>query len=466
MMSARSGAGRLPWLILLAAAFAVVLGAPLLLQVREELAASAEDDPLPGNLPEKMLTILSVHSDTIRYEFERAFSRWTAEEHGFTVWIEWLDLGGTTQATKALLDRFKQTPGGVDMDIFFGGGLDPFLEMARRGLLERVELPEHIIGPIPQSFAGTPLYDAEQRWFGAALAGFGIMFNRPVLDMLGLPEPYEWADLGRPEYFTWVASADPRQSGSMHAMYEIILQAYGWEKGWQVVAALGANCRGFTSQASDVPKDVSTGEAACGMAIDFYALQAVAEVGGERLEFRLPENLTVVNPDAVAVLKGAPHPDLARLFIEFVLSERGQRLWIQRPGTPGGPAKHLLARLSVIPGLAKRYPDDAFVTLDPYQFDGIQLDSELTSRRWRILNDLLGACVIDVHGELAAAWKRLRHLPAGDPRVAELFAAPVSEQELMDLAGAPWDKPALRAETTARWAAEASARYRRLREAY
>jgi len=465
MIRARTGSGRLPYLIVLAVAFAVVLGAPLVLQVRQAPAAVAGGATPPSDLPEKSLTIVCVHTDTIRYEFERAFSRWTAEEHGFTVKIDWLDLGGTTQTTKAVLDKFKQRPDGIGIDIFFGGGVDPFLEMSRRGLLEPVELPPEVLDPIPQSFSGMDIYDADHRWFGAALAGFGIMFNRPVLDMLHLPEPYEWADLGRPEYFTWVASADPRQSGSMHAMYEIILQAYGWEKGWRVVASLGANCRGFTSQASDVPKDVSAGEAAAGMAIDFYALQAVAEVGGGRLEFRLPEKLTVVNPDAVAVLKGAPHPDVARLFIEFVLSERGQKLWILRPGTPGGPTKYLLARLSVIPGLAKRYPDDAFVTLDPYRFGGIQLDSELTSRRWRILNDLLGACIIDVHGELAAAWKRLRHLPPGDRRREQLFAVPISEEELMALAAGPWDDPALRAQTIAQWASEASARYRRLQEA-
>ena len=248
----------------------------------------------------------------------------------------------------------------------------------------------------------------------------------------------------------------------MHTIYEIILQAYGWEKGWAAEAAMGANCRGFTSQASDVPKDVSTGEAAAGVAIDFYALQAVAEVGDDRLQFQLPPKLTVVSPDAIGVLKGAPHEALAKLFIQFVLSERAQKLWILNPGTPGGPSRYLLGRLSVIPGLTKKYEQDAFVHLDPFAFGGIKLDSDLTSRRWRILNDLLGACIIDVQDQLAAAWKVLRKLPPDDPRRIELFKPFVSEKELMDLAGAPWDDPKVRAETISRWSAAASARYKRL----
>jgi len=465
MNTHRTGAGRLPYLILLGLAFAVVLGTPLVLHVREEPGPTAEGAPTPSNLPEKTLTILSVHSDTIRYEFERAFSQWTAQTQGYTVKVNWLDLGGTTQATKALLDRFKQTPDGVDIDIFFGGGVDPYLELARRDLLEPVDVPADILDPIPQSFSGMDIYDPQHRWFGAALSGFGIMFNHPVLQMLKLPEPVEWADMGRPEYFTWVAAADPRQSGSMHTMYEIILQAYGWEKGWEVVASMGANCRGFTNNASDVPKDVSTGEAAVGMAIDFYALQAVAEVGDNRLEFRLPPKLTVVSPDAMGVLKGAPHPELAKLFVQFVLSERAQKLWILNPGTPGGPSRYLLGRLSVIPDLTKKYEADAFVHLDPFAFGGIQLNSDLTSRRWRILNDLFGACIIDVQDKLAAAWNVVRRLPAEDPRRAELFKPFVSEKELMDLSGAPWDDPSVRAQTISRWAADASARYRRLKEA-
>jgi len=333
-------------------------------------------------------------------------------------------------------------------------------------LLAPCDLPEDVIGPIPQTYSGMEVYHPDRLWFGACLAGFGIMYNKPVLEMLDLPEPATWADLARPEYFTWVASADPRQSGSMHMVYEIILQAYGWEKGWEVVTRIGANCRGFTSQASDVPKDVSAGEAACGMAIDLYALRAIAEAGSDRLAFVLPQGLTVVNPDAIAMLKGAPHREVACLFIQFVLSEHGQKLWVLRVGAPGGPRKHQLYRLPLIPGFARRFGDDAVVTFDPFEFEGgVEFDPDKKNLRWRILNDLLGACVIDVRDELSAAWRRLKDLPDTDPRRRKLLSPPVSEDELLELAREKWDDPAFRAQTKSDWSRDASVRYRRLMEA-
>jgi len=455
------------WLYgLIALAFAVVLGIPFALHREEQAFVWDESDIDAMDLPQKDLIIITPHSETIRTEFEHGFRRWAAETHGYDVQIEWLDVGGTLDAMKWVADRFKQLPDGINVDLFFGGGVDPFFEFRDRGLLQPCSLPEDVLSPIPQTYAGMELYDAKQRWFGACLAGFGIMYNKPVLEALHLPEPRTWADLGKPEYFTWVASADPRKSGSMHMVYEIILQAYGWEKGWEVVASIGANCRGFTGKASDVPKDVSTGEAACGMAIDLYALRAIAEAGSDRLAFRLPDGLTVVNPDGIAMLKGAAHPEIAQLFIEFVLSEPGQKLWVLRAGAPGGPKVHQLYRLPLIPGFAQRFGNDAVVEFDPFEFEGgADFDPEKKNKRWRILNDLLGACIIDAKDELAAAWEHIRALPEDDARRRELLAPPLSEDALMRLAADKWDDASFRAETMADWSRTARAKYRRLMEA-
>lgn len=410
------------------------------------------------------LVIISPHSQTIQTEFAAAFSQWAAEVHGRKAEIEWRDVGGTTQATKYVLDRFEQDPEGIKVDAFFGGGVDPFLHFLQRDLLHRCNLPEDVLAPIPQTHAGTEVYDTEQRWFGACMSGFGILCNKQLLKRLNLPEPLTWADLGRPEYYTWVTSADPRQSGSIHMAYEIILQAYGWEEGWAHVLRIGANCRGFSAGASEVPQVVSVGEAACGMAIDYYAQRAVAEAGEANLGFVLPDRLTVVNPDGMGVLKGAPNAELAELFMEFVLSERGQKLWMLRAGAPGGPREHTLYRLPIIPGMVKRYADNAVVRLDPFEFKGgIEFDIEKKNQRWGILNDLLGACIIDVHEELQAAWQALRKRPEGDPRLAELLAPPIGEPELLDLGGSKWDAT-LKAETVASWSREAAKRYRRLAE--
>ncbi len=440
----------------------------LLLVLALPFALKRDQEQVPGKergLPSKKLVIVSPHAESIRREFGWAFSDWTAENEGFTVEFEWLDVGGTLQAIRYVDDQFEQTPGGIGIDLFFGGGVDPYLHLAGKGLLHRCSIPEDVLEPIPRTYAGMEIYDKDQEWFGACLAGFGLLYNKPVLEFLEMPEPEAWADLGRPGYFTWISSADPRKSGSMHMVYEIILQAYGWEKGWETVMRIGANCRAFSRQASDVPREVSAGEAACGMAIDTYALRAVAQAGGDRLAFRLPERLTVVNPDGIGVLKGAPHVELAESFVEFVLSERGQKLWILRAGAPDGPRRHQLYRLPLIPGLAARYPGNAVVTFDPFEFEGgVEFDSEKKNVRWRILNDLIGARIIDPHPELAKAWQVLRSLPEGHPGRRKLLSPPVSEEELLRLAETKWDDPYFRAEKIAGWSGQASNLYVRLAE--
>jgi ABC-type Fe3+ transport system substrate-binding protein len=438
--------------ILFGLTFLAVLGLPFLFR-----------PPTEASVGEKELVVLSVHTETIRREFERAFSEWTAKAQGYTVHIDWLDVGGTNEAIRYVDDQFRQSPEGIKIDMLFGGGLDPFLHFADEGLLERCHLPEEVLAPIPRSVAGGEVYDPQQRWFGTCLAGFGVMYDKAVLRFLNLPDPETWADLGRPRYFTWVSSADPRQSGSIYMAYEIMLQAYGWDRGWGELMRIGGNCREFSRQASQVSLDVSTGEAACGMAIDFYALRAIAEVGEDKLGFVLPKPLTVINPDCIGLLKGAPHRDLAELFIRFILSEEGQRLWILKPGVPGGPRKYALYRLPVIPALARRYGDKAAVRIDPFAFqETIPFDAEKKNVRRRIVSDLFGAAIIDTHDELAAAWDALRLLPDDDPRVRELLEPPVSEDELMELARTKWTDTDFRAATIAKWSHDAGLKYERL----
>jgi ABC-type Fe3+ transport system substrate-binding protein len=442
--------------VLLGLGFLTLLGGPFLLR-----------PPMQEVRATKRLVVITVHSEEIKTEFERAFSEWTASTRGYGVVIDWRDVGGTTSAIKYVEDRFKQAPegAGIGVDVFFGGGMDPFLRFGPRGLLRPCNIPEEVLSRIPQNHKGLEIYDKNHLWFGACLSSFGILYNKEVLRRLNLPEPLTWADLGRPDYYTWVSSGDPRQSGSIHMAYEIMLQAYGWHDGWEYLVRMGGNCRRFSSNASAVPMDVAAGDAACGMAIDVYALRAVAEAGEDRMGFRLPKGLTVVNPDCIGVLKDGSEPELAELFVQFVLSEAGQRLWILRKGAPGGPKEYDLYRLSVIPGLAKLYGDDAAVQFDPFSFEGgFEFDAERKNRRWQVVNDMIGACIIDTQEELADAWGVLRRLPESDSRVQALLKPPAPEEELEGLNEKESKDPAFRGDLIARWSRTSAERYRQLAE--
>jgi iron(III) transport system substrate-binding protein len=57
---------------------------------------------------------------------------------------------------------------------------------------------------------------------------------------------------------------------------------------------------------------------------------AFAEVlSGYDVMFVYPKN-AYVTPEPMAVLKGAPHPKAAHAFIEFLLTEEGQKIFMER----------------------------------------------------------------------------------------------------------------------------------------
>jgi len=71
-----------------------------------------------------------------------------------------------------------------------------------------------------KSVLGMDSYDPEFTWFGAAFSSFGILQNKRVQTLLGLPMARTWQDLANPALLGWVGAGDPRNSGTMNVMFE------------------------------------------------------------------------------------------------------------------------------------------------------------------------------------------------------------------------------------------------------
>src|SRR5688572_23815398 len=126
------------------------------------------------------LVLISPHWEGIRYEFERAFKARYQRDTGRTVELEWIDVGGTSETLRYLESEYKSKPAGIGIDIFFGGGLDPYLALKKARLLEAYILPKSLLEKIPPKLTGVPLYDPDHTWYGATLSGFGIVYNKVV----------------------------------------------------------------------------------------------------------------------------------------------------------------------------------------------------------------------------------------------------------------------------------------------
>ncbi len=261
------------------------------------------------------------------------------------------------------------------------------------------------------------LYDDDQFWIGTALSSFGIVYNRDLCEELGIGIPDSFEDLTDPTLIGQVALADPRMSGSITTTFDSILGFYGWDRGWRILRGMTGNTRYFTNSSTKPPMDVSQGEAALGLAIDFYGRGQAQAVGGDRVGYAEPAGSVYIDADPVSVLNGAAEPDLARRFVRFVLSEEGQALWqfhkvdspagadnpIGPDGERMGPHRYELRRMPVRRIMYERYADAMIDKVNPFE-----IASDTENPGWRAgVQMMMGAFGIDAGHESKEAWKAL-----------------------------------------------------------
>lgn len=422
---------------------AILIGLPLFLR---------EDDG-PRIRDAQRLVVVSPHNEQIRQEFGRAFTAWHAERHpgDRAVEVVWNTPGGTSDIRRMLIAEYRsalrdERPLGGNADILFGGGSYEFTELSKplgddpaTSVLEPVEFSPEFL----ESVYGTAnrigddrLFDPAGHWYGAALSGFGIVYNRELLREFGVPEPTRWADLADPRLLGAVSLVNPAQSGSITTAFEAILLRRGWEEGWRILRRIAANARTFSGTSSRGPIDVATGEAAAGICIDFYGrfeAQAVLDAGGgDRVGYIDPVGETRIDADPVAMLRGAPSPALARRFIEFALSREGQTLWQfpprERDDQPSrstgrgasasdafalmGPERFELRRMPIrrdlysTPAAFDRFVD----RVDPYTIATPVAAPDRNVRAFIV--PVFSAMAIDEHTRLRRAWRAIIEHPA------------------------------------------------------
>ena len=340
---------------------------------------------------------------------------------------------------------FLNSQVGIGIDLLFGGGSFDFAQQAAAGrLVDSGFIREHpaLFGPgpmqIPQSLGGETFWDRDGTWFGCVLSAFGICYNKDVLARIGINQPPgNWQDLARPEYFGELALADPNMSGSVNKAFEMIIQqqiarqegaangldtnrgaagvAEGWTRAMRIIQAMGANTRYFTDSAPKIPMDVADGDAAAGMAIDFYGrFQGEStrdpRTGRERMHYFNPPGGTSTGVDPIGLLRGAPHRELALAFMEYVMSIDGQKLWDFKVGAPGGAERYALRRPPIRRELYA--PQFAAFRSDPDVYPyvearGFTYHPEWTLALFNPIRFIVRVMCIDSHDELRDAWAEL-----------------------------------------------------------
>src|SRR5258705_3936433 len=289
------------------------------------LATGGAPGPVLGQAPiESELALITPVSKFSRDEALKAFADYGKEKWNVTVKVSAIPAG-----TPVAYGRIVEWKGKPEVDIFWGGESALFEKLAEQKLLQKLEISREAWDAIPTS-VGTPkpipLKDKDGFWVGTALEPYGLVYHPKKIQRLGIAEPREWDDLLNPKLRGEVAQCAPTRSSSSNATYEVILSMYGEDKGWEWLTKLAANTGHFTARSRDVPTVVAKGEDSAGFAVPSY-MAFEERLAGFEIKFVAPKN-AFVTPEPMAILAGARNPKGARAFLEFLLPERGQKVFI------------------------------------------------------------------------------------------------------------------------------------------
>jgi iron(III) transport system substrate-binding protein len=282
---------------------------------------------------ESELVLITPVAKTLTDPALAEFAKYAKEKWNITIRTSALAAG-----TPVAYGRIVEWKGRPEADIFWGGETALFDKLAEQNLIAKLELPKAVVDAIPERI-GTPkpipLKDPRGFWIGTVLEPYGLVYHPRLFERLGIPAPKDWDDLLNPKLKGNVAQCAPTRSSSSHATYEVILQREGDAKGWEWLKRLGGNTGIFTARSRDVPSVVAKGEFAAGFAVPSY-MAFEDRLAGFDIKFVAPKTAWIT-PEPIAILAGAKHPKAARAFIEFMLSERGQRVAMERGVFPITP---------------------------------------------------------------------------------------------------------------------------------
>ena len=286
----------------LAAAIAVIiaaLSAPYLTQ------APVSDTPVIP--PEKRLVVYTSHKQEVWWPVIKEFEERTG------IYVEVVE-GGTNE----LLENLSRSGNEAGCDVMFGGGAEsldyysalfqPYRSSSAGHILRRYQ-PEHDIWT---PFSALPV----------------VLVYNPKLVPKG--QLTSWKDLMDPRYRGLIAFADPSVSASSFTALATMISACGGVAVQDdVLRNFAINLDGHLMASSgDTLTGVSSGSYHAGITLEETAIKRI--VAGDSLAIVYPEDGTSAVPDGTAILRDAPHPENAKLFVDYTVCEDVQQLLVKR----------------------------------------------------------------------------------------------------------------------------------------
>ena len=161
---------------------------------------------------------------------------------------------------------------------------------------------------------GDAYKDAADLWIGESPLPMVIIYNKTLIDEADVPTT--WEGLCDEKLKGQIAFASPAKSGSAYTqLCTMLFSQPSLDEGWAMVEKFIANLDGKIQDSSgNCHKLVAAGEYAIGVTIE---KSAVLYNDNPDIGYIYPAANSAV-PDGVALIKGCPNEENAKLFIDFV----------------------------------------------------------------------------------------------------------------------------------------------------
>jgi iron(III) transport system substrate-binding protein len=266
-------------------------------------AACSSDARIP-------VVVYSPHGRDLLLLAERTFEAENAD-----VDIRWLDMG-----SQDVLDRVRSERSNPQADVWFGAP----------SMLFQQALADSLLAPYRPSWAEAvpPRARGPGDFYFATYETPAVIAYNPEA-VPADQAPTDWDQVLEPEWSGKIIIRDPIASGTMRAIWGMVVlrgiaRTGDTAAGFDWLRRLDAQTREYAINPALLHQKMVRQEGV----LSLWDLPDVLteRAKGQPFAFTLPTSGTPVIEDAVALIRGAPHPEAARRFIDWVGSMEAQLL--------------------------------------------------------------------------------------------------------------------------------------------
>ena len=229
--------------------------------------------------------------------------------------VRWLDMG-----SQEILDRLRFERVNPQADVWFGGPATLFERGVRDSLLVPYR-PAWAKAVDPRAVQAGDLY------YPAYRTPAVIAFNARAVTRASAP--HDWDEVLDPRWRGKVLIRDPMASGTMRAIWALILvrsirETGDTGQGMAWLRRLDGQTKAYALNPAILDAKLARQEGL----VTLWDLPdiLIGRSKGMPFDYVFPRSGTVVIDDAIGLVRGSRHPEAARAFIDFVGSVEGQLL--------------------------------------------------------------------------------------------------------------------------------------------